>query len=172
MANCLPVTVENIRACTALARSYLYGHCKNVSKAIDVYAAKLLHYHTGDDRITQYPDVKFCSIEINKTSSSNNTFNWKTSNGSIVMTGSSDIVNAVCTNMYTEEFTNLSSGNTVSLQKTPSCIFIVTRNGLQQSGTQYTITGKTLSFNIAFGVSTGGGTLNTEDIRIIYLSTE
>lgn len=161
MANS-PLAIASIKTGAQLARSYLYGICKNLQKAKDAYATKLLHTLTGDQRLTQFPDISYCVVEVDKTSSSNNTFNWSINNGCIRVTASSDVVSQICTSLYTEEFSNLSTGSSVTLSKTPTCVFLVVRNGLQQATSQYTLVTNVITFTETFD--------NNEDVRVVYLS--
>lgn len=68
-----------------------------------------------------------------------------------------------------DTFLSLTSGSTVTLTQTPLTILSVSRNGLDQiagASEDYTISGTTITFNIAFGSSPGGA--GTENIKVMY----
>lgn len=68
-----------------------------------------------------------------------------------------------------DTFLGLTAGSTVTLTQTPLTILSVSRNGLEQivGGTEdYTISGTTITFNIAFGSSGGGA--GTENVKVTY----
>lgn len=69
----------------------------------------------------------------------------------------------------TDIFTGLTTGSTVTLTQTPLKIFTVSRNGLDQllgATNDYTISGTTVTFNVAFGIS--GGAQGAEQVRVFY----
>lgn len=79
--------------------------------------------------------------------------------------------NQVSYGLRTQEdiFTGLTTGSTVTLTQTPLKIFTVSRNGLDQllgATNDYTISGTTVTFNVAFGIS--GGAQGAEQVRVFY----
>jgi len=71
--------------------------------------------------------------------------------------------------VQTDTFLGLTSGSTVTLSQTPLAIMSISRNGLEQiagATEDYTISGTTITFNIAFGSSPGG--VGVENIKVVY----
>lgn len=68
-----------------------------------------------------------------------------------------------------EQFLGLTTGTTVTLGATPSYVHAVYRNGLYQmegASNDYTISGTTVTFNVAFGASGGGA--GVEQVEVVY----
>lgn len=65
-----------------------------------------------------------------------------------------------------EEFTNLTTGTSVTLSVTPTSIVSIKRNGVEATGGDYTVAGATITFNEAFGPSPGA--TGSESVTVIY----